>query len=431
MTKVDTEITGVRAWEALDSRGRPTVGCRVVLASGATGRVVVPSGASTGGHEAAELRDGDHRYGGSGVRTAVGNVESVLAPAVVGLDAADQSGLDAALEALDGTPTLGRLGANAVLSVSLASLLAAASVSGSLHEHLAPASSGPRELPMPMINILSGGAHAQRLIDIQDVLVVPVGAPTCSEAIRWAWEVRAACAAELREAGGSDALVADEGGLAASLPSNEAGVDLVHRAIVRAGFRPGVDVAIAIDVAGNQLAMPDGTYRLACEQRVVGPDEWAAELVDWLDRHPIVSIEDPFQEDRWSDWEAFTAAVGDRCQVLGDDLFATNLDRVERGLGGAVANAVLVKLNQAGTVSRAVSVVRAAQAAERRTVISARSGDTEDDWLADLAIGLRGGQIKVGSLMRSERTAKWNRLLEVEATDDVVFAGWPPRPATS
>lgn len=411
---MSTEISSVRAWEALDSRGRPTVGCRVKLASGASGRVVVPSGASTGGHEAIELRDGDARYGGAATRHAVTNVETVLGPAVLGFDAADQEALDETLERLDGTDDLGRLGANAVLGVSLAALAAVGDHVGSIWAHLADA--GPVTLPMPMVNILSGGAHAARLIDIQDILVVPVGATSFAEAIRWAWEVRAAAAHELRDAGGSDALVADEGGLAAALATNEAAIDLVHRSIGRAGFRPATDVAIAIDVAANQLMTPAGTYRLACEDRELGADEWAREIAGWLDRHPVVSIEDPFHEDAWDDWAAFTQSKGHDCQVLGDDLFATNIDRLGHGARIGAANAVLVKPNQAGTVSRASRVLRTAQATGRRTVVSARSGDTEDDWLADLAVGLDAGQIKVGSVMRSERTAKWNRLLELEAT---------------
>ena len=409
-----TSVDDVFAWEALDSRGRPTVGCRVRLAGGAEGRAVAPSGASTGGYEAVELRDRGDRFGGFGVSAAVRNVNEVLAPAVVGMDAADRPRIDAVMEDIDGTPELGRLGANSVLAVSVAVSVAGARGAGRpLWQEL----DGGDEplLPMPMVNIVSGGAHAGRALDIQDVLVVPIAARSFAEAIEWVWRARSACAQLLDASGGSSALVADEGGLAGSLPTNEAALALVTDGIARAGFVPGEQVALAIDVAANQIF--DGTsYRLALEGRTFDSGGWLAELAGWCERYPVVSLEDVLAEDDWAGWRAAGDLVGHGRQLVGDDLFATGLERLQRGIADGVANAVLIKPNQAGTVTRAENVLRAAQSAGYATVVSARSGDTEDSWLADLAVGWRSGQIKVGSTMRSERTAKWNRLLEIEAT---------------
>jgi len=410
----DTAITDVFAWEAFDSRGRPTVAARVHLAGGAVGRAIAPSGASTGTHEATELRDGGDRYGGAGVLAAVGHARGELFDAVRGLDAADQQGVDAAMEVADGTADLGRLGANAVLAVSLAAMLAAADATRApLYEVLAD---GAEPLiPMPMVNILSGGLHAAGALDIQDVLVVPVGAGSFAEAIEWATRVREHAARLVTARGGTAHLVADEGGLAAGLDTNRDAIALVTDAITAAGYRPGDQVGIAIDCAANQFAQAAGRYRLACENRVLDTDQWLAELDSWCRDFPILSIEDPLAEDDWAGWTAATALLGSDRQLLGDDLFVTNTARLAHGQNLGAGNAVLVKPNQAGTVSRAARVVRQAQAAGYGTVVSARSGDTEDTWLADLAVGWRAGQIKVGSTMRSERTAKWNRLLEIEA----------------
>lgn len=413
----DTVISEVRAWEALDSRGRPTVGCAVVLADGAEGRVIVPSGMSTGSHEATEVRDRGTRYGGLGVRDAVRNVAAVLGPAVAGLDAADRPAVDEVLEQLDGDPALGRLGGNAALAVSLAVTVAAArSRRVPLWRMLS--GDGPPLLPLPMINILSGGAHAggpsAGAVDIQDVLAIPVGAAGFAQAIEWCWPVRQQAETILRGRGLPAHLVADEGGLAAILRSNEEAIALVADAIAAAGLRPGDDVAIGVDVAANQFHGPDG-YRLACEGRTLDPASLSAEVIRWCDRYPVVSVEDPLAEDDWPAWQQLSTELAGRCQVLGDDLFATQLDRLRRGIQAGVGNAVLVKPNQAGTVTRAERVLREAQAHGYATVVSARSGDTEDYWLADLAVGWRAGQIKVGSLTRSERTAKWNRLLEIES----------------
>jgi enolase len=421
----DTRIRAIHAWEALDSRGNPTVACRVELARGASGRAIVPAGASTGGHEARELRDGEpDRYGGRGVSRAVEAVEKVLAPLVIGLDAADRPAVDATLEEADPDPLLGTVGANAVLGISLAVTLAAADARREpLWRVLSGADDGP-VMPLPMVNIISGGAHAGRALDIQDVLVVPLGAGSFAEAIEWAWQVRAAAAEGFERRGISAALVADEGGLAGGLRSNEEALGHVVEAIEATGREPGRDIALAVDIAANQFHDGAG-YHLRLDDVRLDTGEWVEALSGWCRRYPIVSLEDVVAEDDWDGWRAATEALGDGRQLLGDDLFATNGDRLRRGIAEGVGNAVLVKPNQAGTVTRAERVVEEAQEAGFGTVVSARSGDTEDLWLADLAVGWRAGQIKVGSTMRSERTAKWNRLLEIEsvAGADARFAG--------
>lgn len=423
-TRAGTRIAEVFAWEALDSRGRPTVGCRVRLTGGAQARAIVPSGASTGSHEAAELRDRDGRFGGAGVRRAVSNVNGALAPAVLGMDALERTRIDTVMEELDGTADLGRLGANAVLAVSLAVTVAGAE---SLRLPLWQVLDGGEEplLPLPMVNVVSGGAHAGGALDLQDVLVVPVGATSFAEAIEWAWRARSATAELLSAQGGPAALVADEGGLAGHLASNESALALVTEGIALAGLAPGDQVALAVDIAANQLYEQGGAYHLRVEGRSFSSSEWLSELGGWCQRYPIVSLEDVLAEDDWVGWQAAVRLLGDGRQLLGDDLFATQLDRLRRGVAEGSANAVLVKPNQAGTVTRAEAVLRAAQGAGLATVVSARSGDTEDSWLANLAVGWRSGQIKVGSTTRSERTAKWNRLLEIEATagDRARFAG--------
>lgn len=410
---MSSEIQSVRAFEALDSRGRPTVGCVVRLAGGASGRVIVPSGASTGQYEAHELRDHDARYDGYGTRCAVRSVNDVLAPLVTGMDARDRREVDAVMERADGTASLANLGANAVLAVSLAVMVADGVESGQELWQRLSADSGPL-LPMPMVNIISGGAHAGRAIDLQDVLVVPVGAETFAHAMELADRVRRATARLLEERGISAALVADEGGLAAPLSSNQAALAIVTAGITAAGLEPGVDAALAVDIAANQLW--DGTqYRLSVEDRVLDTPAWLDVLETWCDQYPIISVEDPLSDDDWDGWAQASERLGHSRQLLGDDLFATNAGRLERGIRAKVANAVLVKPNQAGTVSRAEEALKLAQEHGYATVVSARSGDTEDTWLADVAVGWRAGQIKVGSTTRSERTAKWNRLLEIEA----------------
>lgn len=414
----DLTITEVHAWEALDSRGRPTPAARVRLAGGAAARVVVPSGASTGGHEAVERRDGGARYGGWGVQSAVRVVLDELGPAVLGRSAEDRRSIDAVLEGVDGSENLGRLGANAVLAVSLAVTVAGARGQGrELWDVLDPG--GTPLIPMPMVNILSGGAHAGRAIDIQDVLAVPLGATSFAQAMEWVADVRAACATLLDEAGGWSALVADEGGLSARLGSDEAALQLVTRGIEAAGRNPGSEVAIAVDVAANQLVR-DGQIALGDGSAPMSVEEWVDRLTRWTSRYPVCSIEDPVGEDDWPGWMTARRSLRG-IQLLGDDLFATNDARLQAGIEHDLANAVLVKVNQAGTVSRAEDVLHRARSAGLAQVVSARSGDTEDSWLADLAVGWRAGQIKVGSTMRSERTAKWNRLLEIESSGPTEF----------
>ena len=432
-----TAVTAVDAWEILDSRGSPTVACQVTLRDGAVGVAGVPSGASTGSHEARELRDGGHRYGGRGTRRAAAHARGELAAVVIGCDAADQRDLDARLRAADGTPDLSRLGANAVLALSVAAALAVAAsrrcppwavfaTSGADGAH--DTDGTDPLLPVPMVNVVSGGAHAGGLIDIQDVLVVPVGATSFGQALEWAARVRAATAEVAGEAGLPAALVADEGGVAGPLATNEAALEMVLRGIERSGLRPGDQVALALDVAATQLQRA-GAYHLRMDGRRLTAAEVVAELASWCARFPVVSVEDPLAEDDWDGWAAATRALAGR-QVVGDDLFVTSLDRLERGIAAGVANAVLVKPNQTGTLSDAAAVVRRAREAGYATVVSARSGETEDDWLADLAVGWRAGQIKVGSTTRSERTVKWNRLLRIERQlgDDAPYAGPVARP---
>lgn len=415
-------IERVFAWQALDSRGTPTVGCAVRLADGAEGEALVPSGASTGAYEAHERRDGAERWGGKGVSEAVDAVASEIAPALEGEDAGEQAVIDALLRALDGTPDLSRLGANAVLAVSVACATATArSCRVPLWSLLAP--DQPPLLPLPMVNVLSGGVHAGRMIDVQDFLVVPVGAGSFAEAIEWAVLVRASTARVLHEQGHQVSLVADEGGLGAPLPTNRAALDLLLEGIERSGLEPGEDAAIAVDVAATQLVAPGG-YALPSEGRSLRSAELVEELAVWIDDYPIVSIEDALGEDDGEGWGLITHRLAERIQLVGDDLFVTSPERLARGIQEGIANAVLVKPNQVGTLTDAHRVVLLAREAGYATVLSARSGETEDVWLADLAVGWRTGQIKVGSTTRSERTAKWNRLLRIEAEHaDAVFAG--------
>jgi enolase len=425
VTPTSTQIVSVFSWEVLDSRGNPTVACEVGLSGGARGSAAVPSGASTGTYEATELRDGGERYAGKGVRRAVANVNGALAQAVVGLDAADSDQLDKILRIAGGAEQLQRLGANAVLAVSLAATLAAAAAHDRpLYRDVLADGEAPL-LPMPMVNIISGGAHAGRALDVQDFLVVPVGASSFSGAIELTWRVRRGTGEALAARGMPNALIADEGGFGPSLASNRAALDLLLEGIERAGLQPGDDVGIAIDVAATQFFDPQTqSYRLSLEDRELTAAELVDELGTWCATYPIVSIEDALADQDWDSWSvAATRLTG--IQLLGDDLFVTDANRLARGIADGIANAVLVKPNQTGTVSGARAVVEQAKAAGMGTVLSARSGETEDSWLADLAVGWRTGQIKVGSTMRSERTAKWNRLLRIEAElgDEAEFAG--------
>jgi enolase len=418
-------IRRVTAREVLDSRGRPTVEVEVELTDGTTAAASVPAGASTGAHEARELRDGDpQRYRGLGVLTAVRNVEEALGPAIIGRDAADQAGLDGELIALDGTPDKSRLGANAVLGVSLAVARAAAFADGvPLWRHLANGR-GP-VLPLPMVNVVSGAPHGNRALDIQDFLVVPVGATSFSQALETCAVIRSALE-DVLSARGLSTLKADEGGFGPELDSTEAALELIVAAVAAAGREPGDDVAIALDLAATQLFdAAHGAYAVGEQHGDLSADD-LIELVDrWCARYPIVSVEDALAEDDWDGWQRLTARLGGRLQLVGDDLFTTSVDRLERGVRSGVANAILIKLNQVGTVTETLAAVRRAREAGYACIASARSGETEDTFLAHLAVGTGAGQIKVGSVAQSERLAKYNELLRIEEAlgDDAVFAG--------
>jgi enolase len=406
-----TTIREVHGLEVLDSRGNPTVEVEVTLASGACGRAMVPSGASTGEHEAVELRDGGPRYAGKGVARAVAHVDGEIARTLRGADAADQGAVDAALVALDGTPAKSRLGANAILGASLATAHAtAASLGLPLWRHVGGADA--RVLPVPMMNVLNGGAHADNNVDLQEFMVVPVGAPRFAEALRWGTETYHALKAVLRERGLSTG-VGDEGGFAPDLASNEAAIEVLVEAVRRAGFEPGRDVAIALDPAMSELYR-EGRYVLEGEGRTLDPDALVAWWSDLVGRWPIVSIEDAMAEDDWDGWATLTSALGDRVQLVGDDLFVTNAARLRRGIEQRVANAVLVKVNQIGTLSETLETMSLAAAHRYARVMSHRSGETEDATIADLAVATGCGQIKTGAPARSDRVAKYNRLLRIE-----------------
>jgi enolase len=407
-----TRIARLSAREILDSRGRPTVEVDCVAESGARGRAAVPSGASTGEHEALELRDGDDRYMGAGTRKAVAHVHEVIAPALRGMPVTDQAAIDARLLELDGTPDKSRLGANAILGVSMAVAVAAADEAGDpLY-----ASLGGREadlLPAPLMNILNGGAHADNTVDIQEFMVVPVGPPSFSEALRAGTEVYMALKKVLQERG-LGTTVGDEGGFAPDLESDMAALEVIVEAIDRAGFTAGEDVVLALDVAASEL-YADGTYRWKkAGGEPMTSDELIGFYVGLVDRYPIVSIEDGLAEDDWSGWRALTEALGDRIQVVGDDLFVTNAARLERGIEVGAANAILIKLNQIGTVTETLEAIRVAREAGYQAVISHRSGETEDSFISDFAVATEAGQIKTGAPARGERTAKYNQLLRIE-----------------
>ncbi len=397
--------------EVLDSRGNPTVEAEVLLDSGARGRAIAPSGASTGIREAVELRDGGDRFSGKGVRRAVDNVNGEIAEVVCGLDALDQRAVDHAMIDLDGTPDKGRLGANAMLAVSLASAKAVADdLEVPLYRSLG--GSNAHALPVPMLNVLNGGAHANNSIDFQEFMLMPVGAASFSEALRWGTETYHALRALLAERGMSTA-VGDEGGFAPDLPQNEDAVKLLLEAIERAGRVPGEEIALALDPATSEL-WDDGSYVLAGEGRTLSPAELVDYWVELADRYPIVSIEDGMAEEDWDGWVACTKALGDRVQLVGDDIFVTNAEILERGIREGAANAVLVKLNQIGTLTETLDTVALANRASYATVISHRSGETEDTTIADLVVAVNAGQIKAGAPARSDRVAKYNQLLRIE-----------------
>jgi enolase len=406
-----TTITAIKAREIIDSRGNPTVEVDVMLSGGAMGRAAVPSGASTGVHEALELRDGDpKRFGGKGVLKAVANVNGAIAAKLKGADASDQKAIDAALIALDGTENKSKLGANAMLGVSLASAYAAASARGlPLYRHLNPQA---HVMPVPMMNVLNGGRHADSSVDMQEFMIVPQGAPTIAEALRAGAEVFHSLASVLKKRGHSTN-VGDEGGFAPSLGSNEEPIEVILEAISAAGYKPGADVAIALDPASSEF-YENGRYVFARSDK---SERDAAAMVrfyaSWLDRYPIVSIEDGLAEEDWDGWKLLTRELGSRVQLVGDDLFVTNRKFLERGIREKAGNSILIKLNQIGTLSETLETIETARAAGYTAVISHRSGETEDTTIADLAVASGVGQIKTGSMSRGERTAKYNRLLRI------------------
>jgi enolase len=418
-------ITGLYAREVLDSRGNPTVEAEVQLESGSWGRAAVPSGASTGKREAIELRDGDGaRYRGKGVRQAVRNIEETIAPEVEGMDASEQAAVDQALLELDGTPNKSALGANAILAVSLAVARAAADDAGlPLYAYLGGV--GARLMPVPMLNVLNGGAHADNGLDFQEFMLVPAGADSFSSAIRMGSEIFHTLREILVEKGLSTG-VGDEGGFAPNLGSNSAALDLFMQAIEKAGYRAGEDVVLALDVAASEFAESGGRYRLRRENLVLSSEEMIHRYEQLLDRYPIVSIEDGLGEDDVAGWGALTRKLGRRVQLVGDDVFVTNPAIIQQAIKNGLANAVLVKVNQVGTLTETLEAIELAKRAGYGTVISHRSGETEDTFVADLAVAVNAGQIKTGSVARGERTAKYNQLLRIEEELGNA-ASWPGR----
>jgi enolase len=406
-----SQIDKVHARQVLDSRGNPTVEVELVLRSGAAGRAAVPSGASTGEFEATELRDGGEAYGGKGVTKAVGNVNGEIAEAVTGHDATDQEGLDRALVELDGTANKSRLGANAILGVSLAAAHAAAAEEGQpLWRYLG--GDAAHVLPVPMMNVLNGGAHADNSVDFQEFMVVPVGAPSFSECLRMGTEVFHALKKTLHDRGLGGG-VGDEGGFAPNLGSNEEALQMLMAGIEAAGYAPGDDVAIALDPATSEI-FSEGSYVLEHEGRSLSPDEMAGYWAELADRYPILSIEDGMDEEDWDGWRALTERLGDRVQLVGDDLFVTNTERLRRGVDSGVANSILIKVNQIGTLTETLAAIAMAREAGYSAVMSHRSGETEDVTIADLAVATGCGQIKTGAPSRSDRVAKYNQLLRIE-----------------
>lgn len=422
---MNSTIARVAGRQLLDSRGRPTVEADVWLGGGAMGRASVPSGASTGASEAHELRDGDPtQYGGRGVLKAVAHVNGAIADALAGHDATDQVGLDALLRELDGTPLLTRLGANAVLAVSLAAARAVATAQGQpFWQRVGELAGGaPPRLPVPMVNVLSGGLHAGRGMDAQDFLAMPARAGSMEEAVHLMSRVRDAASAELA-ARGMPTLLADEGGLSPGCASGHEALELMTRIIERAGLRPGEDVRVAIDVAATTLVQPDGRYRLAREGRTLDAGEMIDMLAAWVRDWPVASIEDGLAEEDWTNWAELTRRLGARVQLVGDDLFTTHPARLARGIDGRVANGVLVKANQNGTLTGTLEVIAAARRAGYATIVSARSGETEDAFMSDLAVGSGAGQIKIGSLRTSSTVAKYNQLLRIAEGRQAPYAG--------
>jgi enolase len=408
-----SKIIDIRGREILDSRGNPTVEADVILENGVIGRAAVPSGASTGQREAVELRDGDKaRYLGKGVLKAVAAVNGELRDAIIGMDATDQQGIDAKLIAIDGTPNKARLGANALLAISMATARAAANDAGlPLYRYLGGANA--TTMPVPMMNIINGGSHANNSVDLQEFMILPVGAPSITEAVRYGAEVFHALQKVLSDRGLNTA-VGDEGGFAPDLSSNEAAIEVILEAIANAGYEAGKDIMLGIDAASSEF-YHDGQYVLASEGRTLS----SAELVDmfesWVNKYPIISIEDGMDENDWDGWKLLTDRIGDRVQLVGDDLFVTNTAILEQGIAKGVANSILIKVNQIGTLTETLAAIDMAKKAGYTAVMSHRSGETEDTTIADLAVATNVGQIKTGSLSRSDRVAKYNQLIRIEA----------------
>ena len=411
-------IDDVQAREVLDSRGNPTVEVEVSLADGSVGRAIVPSGASTGQFEAVELRDGDQgRYLGKGVQKAVNNVNEVIAPELIGMDATRQIEIDEMLIQLDGTPNKGKLGANAILGVSLAVAHAAAeSVGLPLYQYVG--GTNAQELPVPMMNILNGGAHADNNVDIQEFMIMPVGAKSFKEALRMGAEVFHNLKKVLAKRGLNTA-VGDEGGFAPNLRSNEEAIQVIIEAIANAGYKPGEDICLAMDVAATEF-FKDGRYELAGEGKSLTTDEMIAFYENLIAKYPIISIEDPLSEDEWDGWLQLTKAIGDKVQLVGDDLFVTNTNRLAKGIELGVANSILIKVNQIGTLTETLNAIEMAKRAGYTAVVSHRSGETEDTTIADLAVATNAGQIKTGAPSRTDRVAKYNQLLRIEEDLDQV-----------
>jgi len=407
-----TQIGDIIAREILDSRGNPTVEVEVELVSGAVGIAAVPSGASTGAHEAVELRDGDaKRYGGKGVLQAVDNVNNIIAPELLGMDALDQVAIDHLMCGLDGTPNKGKLGANAILGVSLAVAKAAASALGlPLYRYIGGVNA--RTLPVPMMNILNGGKHAANSTDLQEFLIMPTGAPSFAECLRWSAEIYHSLKKVLSNKG-LNTNIGDEGGFAPSLSSNAMAIEVILEAIEKAGYKPGVDVWIALDPAASEI-YEDGKYHLKRENKVLTSDEMVEFYADWVNKYPIISLEDGLAEDDWDGWVKLVKAVGDKVQIIGDDLLVTNCERIQKAIECKAATALLCKVNQIGSLTEAIEAVEMAHRAGWASVVSHRSGETEDATIADLVVGLNTGQIKTGAPCRSDRVAKYNQLIRIE-----------------
>ncbi|ACB33443.1 Phosphopyruvate hydratase [Leptothrix cholodnii SP-6] len=416
-------IVDIVGREVLDSRGNPTVECDVLLESGVMGRAAVPSGASTGSREAIELRDGDKsRYLGKGVLNAVKNINTEISEAVLGLDAAEQSFLDKTLIDLDGTDNKGRLGANAMLAVSMAVARAAAEESGlPLYRYFG--GMGAVQLPVPMMNVINGGAHANNSLDLQEMMIIPVGAPSFREAVRWGAEVFHALKKILHDKGISTA-VGDEGGFAPSVESHEAAIQLILQAIDKAGYRAGEQIALGLDCAASEF-YKDGKYHLEGEGLSLTAQEWTDMMAAWVDKYPIISIEDGMAEGDWDGWKLLTDRLGKNVQIVGDDLFVTNTKILKEGIEKGIANSILIKINQIGTLSETFAAIEMAKRAGYTAVISHRSGETEDSTIADIAVATNAGQIKTGSMSRSDRMAKYNQLLRIEEDlgDVAVYPG--------